>query len=314
MQKLYSKIFIAILCTALVLGCKTTPKPVSDTPLGPGKISVNSITWMIERLDSSIWNGTLKGNGEMFISFFINYKNSFNTADIKKLVIESPIDMWALNSSQLEKITEINDKDKIASVKRLQSGEGSGSVALGKWRFIITDVNGNKYEQMLDITGFEKKAQDKIGEAKAEEGNLTSAETELKSIKMLVPQSSSKNEIAALSMPVIKSVSKDENSIEIFFSVNDERVKNGYFWFDVLGEKYYKDSGSMIDASGNPVNGCRAFSKDGKECRYILRKDDTNSDWFDNITACFFVVSDTNRVSSPWEERNRTVSAKAEVK
>ena len=314
MQKLYSKIFIAILCTALVLGCKSTPKQASDAPLGPGKISVNSITWMIERLDSSIWNGTLKGNGEMFISFFINYKNSFNTADIKKLVIESPIDMWVLNSSQLEKITEINDKDKIASVKRLQCGEGSGSVALGKWKFTITDVNGNKYEQVLDITGFEKKAQDKTGEAKAEEGNLTSAETELKSIKMLVPQSSSKNEIAALSMPVIKSVSKDENSIEIFFSVNDERVKNGYFWFDVLGEKYYKDSGSMIDASGNPVNGCRAFSKDGKECRYILRKDDSNSDWFDKITACFFVVSDTNRVSSPWEERNRTVSAKAEVK
>ena len=314
MQKLYSKIFIAILCTALVLGCKSTPKQASDAPLGPGKISVNSITWMIERLDSSIWNGTLKGNGEMFISFFINYKNSFNTADIKKLVIESPIDMWALNSSQLEKITEINDKDKIASVKRLQCGEGSGSVALGKWKFTITDVNGNKYEQVLDITGFEKKAQDKSGEAKAEEGNLTSAETELKSIKMLVPQSSSKNEIAALSMPVIKSVSKDSDSIEIFFSVNDERVKNGYFWFDVLGEKYYKDSGSMIDASGNPVNGCRAFSKDGKDCRYILRKDDSNSDWFDKITACFFVVSDTNRVSSPWEERNRTVSAKAEVK
>ena len=86
MQKLYSKIFIAILCTALVFSCKTTPKPVSDTPLGPGKISVNSVTWMIERLDSSIWNRTLKGNGEMFISFFISYKNSFNTADIKKLI------------------------------------------------------------------------------------------------------------------------------------------------------------------------------------------------------------------------------------
>ena len=46
-------------------------------------------------------------------------------------------------------------------------------------------------------------------------------------------------------------------------------------WADAIGtgaplklEKYYKDSGSMIDASGKPVNGCRAFSKDGKECRY----------------------------------------------
>ena len=314
MQKLYSKIFIAILCTALVLGCKSTPKQASDTPSGPGQISINSVTWMIERLDTSIWNGTLKGNGEMFISFFINYEGSFNTNYVQKLLVESPVDMWVLNSSQLEKITEIDDKAKIASVKRLQCGEGSGSVALGKWKFILTDRNGNKYEQVLDITGFEKKAQDKTDESKAEEGNLTSAETAPENIKKIVPQSSSKNEIAALSVPVIKSVSKEADSIEIFFSVNDERVKNGYFWFDVPGEKYYKDSGSMIDASGKPVNGCRAFSKDGKECRYILRKDDSNSDWFDKITACFFVVSDTNRVSSPWEERNRTVSAKAEIK
>ncbi|UTC67105.1 MULTISPECIES: hypothetical protein [unclassified Treponema] len=314
MQRLYSKIFIAILCTAFVLGCKSTPKQASDVSSGPGKISINSVTWMIERLDTSIWNGTLKGNGEMFVSFFIKYDGSFDTNDVRKLLVESPVDMWILNAAQLEKITEIDDKAKIASVKRLQCGLGAGSVALGKWKFTLTDVNGNKYEQILDITGFEKKAQDKTIEAKAEEGSLADVEAPKEEIKMIVPQVSAKNEIAALSVPVIKSVSKDSDSIEIFFSVNDERVKNGYFWFDVPGEKYYKDSGSMVDASGKPVNGCRVFSKDGKDCRYILRKDDSNSEWFNKITACFFVVSDTNRVSSPWEERNRAVSAKAEVK
>lgn len=314
MQKLYSKIFIAILCTAFVLGCKSTPEQIPETRSASAKISINSVTWMIERLDPSIWNGTLKNNGEMFISFFISYTGSFNANDVKKLLVESPVDVWALNSSQLEKITEVDDRAKIASVKRLQCGEGIGSVPLGKWKFTLIDKSGNKYEQILNVAGFEKKADDKTAEAKSEEDSIVKAEEEPEEIKLIVPQSSGKNEIAALSVPKIKSVSKDADSIEIFFSVNDERVKNGYFWFDVPGEKYYKDSGSMIDAAGKPVNGCRAFSKDGKDCRYILRKDDSNSEWFDKITACFFVVSDTNRVASPWEERNRTVSAKAEVK
>lgn len=314
MQKLYSKILMAMLFSALFLSCKSAPKQVADVRSESAKISVNSVTWMIERLDPSIWNGTLKSDGEMFISFFINYTGSFNTNDVQKLLVESPVDMWALNTSQVEKITEVDDRAKIASVKRLQCGEGIGSVPLGKWKFTLIDKGGNKYEQVLNITGFEKKADDKTAEARSEEGSIAKAEEELEDIKLIVPQSSGKNEIAALAVPVIKSLSKDANSIEIFFSVNDERVKNGYFWFDVPGEKYYKDSGSMIDAAGKPVNGCRFFSKDGKDSRYILRKDSSNSDWFDKITACFFVVSDTNRVSSPWEERNRTVSAKAEVK
>ncbi len=310
MKNLYLKIFIPVLFICF-FGCKTAPVQTGQNPVGTGKINIKSVTWMIENLDTSIWNGTLKGDGQMFVSFFINYSGSFDTTDIERLTIESPADMWILNSTQLEKIIEIDDILKIAAVKRLQCGEGKGAVPLGIWNVILRDTSGKVYEHELNITGFEKKSDDKKTEEEAIDIFEKSKENRT---QFIVPLASGKNEIAALNMPVIKSVSKDEDSIEIYFSVNDGRVKNGYFWFDVPGEKYYKDSGSMIDASGAPVNGCRAFSADGKECRYILRKNTDNAHWFDKIISCFFVVSDTNRVSSPWEERNRTVSAKSEVK
>ena len=124
-----------------------------------------------------------------------------------------------------------------------------------------------------------------------------------------MPKAQFKNEISALDVPKITSVSKDEDSIEIYFSVNDSRVKNGYFWFDVPGEKDYRDAGSVIDGKGNPVNGCRKFSTDGAKCRFILRRDAENAEWFDKATACCFVVSDVNRVTDPWNERIRSISS-----
>ena len=86
-------------------------------------------------------------------------------------------------------------------------------------------------------------------------------------------------------------------------------MKNGYFWFDVPCEKHYRDAGSMIDGKGNPVNGCRKFSIDGSTCRYILRKDADNAEWFDKATACCFVVSEVNRVVDPWNEHIRSISS-----
>lgn len=275
-------------------------------------LSIKSVSWMIENLDPSIWNGTLNSKAQMFVSFFVSYSGNFSVKDVKSIVIESPVDVWVLSSAQLQKIMDIDTTKNVAEVRRLQCGQGLGAVALGDWNFELTDSSGKVYKQVLNIKGFAKNKDDK----KQEDANKTNtAEKESVAIKKIVPHSpSSKNEIVALSMPIIKSVSRDSNSIEIYFSVNDNRVKNGYFWFDVPGEKYYKDSGSMIDASGKPVNGCRVFSTDGKMCRYILRKDSENSEWFNKITGCFFVASDTNRVSSPWEERIRTVSAFSPVK
>lgn len=314
MQKKFSAFLVFFICSIFVFSCKTAAKelPKEQTaPTGRAKLSVTSVTWLIENLDPSFWDSPPKGNAQMFISFFVSYTGSFNLNDIDTVAVESPEDIWTLTPKQLEKITDINEKTKTAAIQRLQCGEGTGSVPLGKWKFTLTDTAGNKYEQVLDINGFEKTAKERERE---ENAVLPFEQEEQSKIKVIVPQASAKNQIAALVRPVIKSLSKDDNSIEIYFSVNDDRIKNGYFWFDVPGEKYYKDSGSMIDASGKPVNGCRAFSTGGKESRYILRKDSENAAWFDKITACFFVVSDTNRVSATWEERIRSVSAKTEIK
>lgn len=299
MQKIYKVLFLLIM-SLFILSCQTAKQPPQKKSV-TSEFSIKSVSWMVENLEPSIWNGSLKGKAQMFVSFFVSFSGNFDVYKASKVIVESPEDMWTLGPSDLEKITEIDEEKKIALIKRLQCGIGQGSVPLGKWKFTLIDINGNKYEYPMDINGFERKPSDKAPDENA--GNSA--------ITFIVPSASLKNEISSLSRPVIKSVTKDDNSIEIYFSVNDNRIKNGYFWFDVPGEKYYKDSGSMIDASGNPVNGCRAFSTDGKDCRYILRKDSENAEWFDKITACFFVVSDINRVASPWEERNRTVSAKA---
>lgn len=313
MKKKFSKFCIFIACAVFILACKTKPTDPKEqeTPKSRAKLSINSVTCVIESLDLSFWNSAPKDNAQMFVSFFVSYNGTFDVTDIDTLIVESPKDLWTLTSGQLAKITDINEQTKTAAIQRLQCGEGEGAAPFGRWKFILTDINGNKYEQFLNVDGFEKKAEDK---AKEESLIQNFPQEETPAIKFIVPHASAKNHIAALARPVIKSLSKDDNSIEIYFSVNDNRVKNGYFWFDVPGEKYYKDSGSMIDASGNPVNGCRAFFTDGRDSRYILRKDSENAAWFDKITACFFVVSDTNRVSATWEERIRSVSAKAIIK
>ncbi len=318
-NKIFAKRVLLFLLVIFMISCKSEPKApkpkpvVKDEPVKveQGTLNIKSVTWLIEELDPSIWNGAPKAESKMFISFYISYAGTFDTSLISSILIESPIDMWNLNAAQAEKIIEIQDENKIAIVKRLQCGDGLGAVPLGSWKFSLTPTNGNKYEQEMNIDGFAGGAEVKVDD----EEPLVAIESkdETFSVKTIVPKATNKNQISALTMPVIKSVSKDEDSIEIYFTANDERIKNGYFWFDVPGEKYYKDSGSMIDASGNPVNGCREFYTNGKTSRYILRKDADNAEWFDKITACFFVVSDTNRVSSPWEERNRTVSAKAIV-
>ena len=141
----------------------------------------------------------------------------------------------------------------------------------------------------------------------------TTGNNSKKIIPMVVPVVQAAGEQAALEFPVIQSVSRDAETIEIIFSINDERVKNAYFYFDIPDEEYYRDSGSMIDPAGQPVNGCRVFSTDGKKCQYILRKDENNKVWFNKATRCFLVVSDVNRVASPWEEHHRTIGAAAQI-
>ncbi len=313
-NKSYAKYFALILILAMfMISCGSTPpKQDKNANNTSGSIKINSVSYLVERLDPSIWNGKPKGKAQMFMSFYISYSGEFDTDLIKSIVVESPLDLWTLNSLQVEKILEIQSEKKIAIVKRLQCGDGLGAVPLGDWLFKLTQTNGKKYEQKLNITGFASDTEE--SSEPSEPLDAIEEADETFSVKTIVPKASNKSQISALSMPVINSLSKDENSIEIYFTANDKRIKNAYFWFDVPGEKYYKDSGSMIDASGNPVNGCRKFFTDGKKSRYILRKNEENAEWFDKITACFFVVSDTNRVASPWEERNRTVSAKATVK
>lgn len=289
----YSKIkSICILMLICAFGCKSNPKPVYSN------LSIGKLTWVIEKLDPSIWPEPLENGGNMFISFSLEYSGSFKENDIKKLVVESPSDYWIVDGKDLDKFIDYNKTHIIFN--RLQCGTGNGKVALGDWTVTLIMKNSSeKIQKKINIMGFESSDYDKEEKEKIAED-----------IKYIVPKASGKNEISALSTPVIKSISRDNDTIEIFFSISDSRVKNGYFWFDVPGEKYYKDAGSMIDASGVPVNGCRKFSVDGKDCHLVLRKDKDNEEWFDSATACYFVVSDTNRVADPWEEKIRSVSAK----
>lgn len=290
MRKFYFFALISFFCFA----CTSAPKTAGSN------ISFGKLTYIIEQLEPSIWPEPLKGSSKMFITFSVEYFGKINENPLSKLVVESPAGYWVASGKDLDKIIDYDDKYII--FKRLQCGEGAGKVPLGEWTVSLFPKNSSKKtEKKINVAGFANTDKDKKENFPDE-------------IKAIVPNAGGKGEISALAVPVIKSVSRDEDSIEVFFSVSDSRIKNGYFWFDVPGEKYYKDSGSMIDASEKPVNGCRKFSVDGNECHLVFRKDNNNKEWFDKALACFFVVSDVNRVAAPWDERIRTVSAKAVIK
>jgi len=257
---------------------------------------ITDIVWMIEQADASFVSKQHKGSGKMFVTMFAKYTGDLTVQDFQEALFASPADLWSLDEKNAKGLLEINKKDKLLTMKHLAAGDGVGAAALGKWFASVTLAGQKPFEKELNVTG--------IG---------GQAVTGAKKISFIVPVATAENEQQALTIPVIRSVSRDADTIEIIFSINDSRVKNAYFYFDVPGEEYYRDSGSMIDATGKPVNGCRSFSTDGKKCQYVLRKDASNQDWFGKATRCFLVVSDVNRMTSPWEERHRTISAASPI-
>jgi len=263
---------------------------------------ITDISWMIEQADASFVSKQHKGKGKIFVTMLAKYKGDLTAEDFKEALFVSPTDVWEIDEKSAKNLIEINKKDKLLMLKHLAAGEDEGSAALGKWFASITLAGQKPFEKELNVTGIG-------GETVAEDKEAAKA----KAIPLIVPSAKAENEQQALITPVIQSVSRDADTIEIIFSVSDPRVKNAYFYFDVPGEEYYRDSGSMVDATGKPVNGCRSFSTDGKRCQYVLRKDASNKDWFDKATQCFLVVSDVNRIASPWEERYRTISAASRI-
>lgn len=297
---------------------KQEPEPEPETEKKPTKITFGEVSWIAEQIAPTFWPKPLKNKSTMFISFHMPVSENVNVDSIEKLFIVSPKDMWLLEGAAIKNVVEMETKEKKLVIKRLQCV--NGSVPLGEWTIELSQKDGGFASKTVNVSGLQAKSasqtETKKSDNKAETTNVAedTAKKETAKTQYLVPKAEGKDEVSTLAVPVIKSVSRDADTIEIRFSVNDARIKNGYFWFDVPGEIYYRDSGSMINAAGKPVNGCRKFSTDGAECLYILRKDATNSAWFSKIIGAYFVVADVNRVQSPWEERIRSVSERAVVK
>lgn len=293
-KKMFCFVVVAAVLAFSFFTCKTTDASAKPTENSKGGFSIGKLEWVIDQVEPTFWAKPLKISNKMFISFSLEYKGKFDLGGVESLVIDSPNDYYIIEGEDIQKVIEV-DKETI-NCKRLPCGKGEGRVGLGEWVITITLKNGEKIVKTPIINGFQNMEIDKKA-----------------STKYIVPQAKFKNEISALAIPKIKSVSRDEDSIEVFFSISDSRVKNGYFWFDVPGEKHYRDAGSMVDGKGNPVNGCRKFSIDGSMCRYILRRDADNAEWFDKATACCFVVSEVNRVVDPWNERIRSISSLVKI-
>lgn len=332
--------FIALLMALIILGCKTPPKKTetAPTPAAPAEsteaaepssetavlddIKIGELSWIVEQIAPSFWPKPLDSKSTMFVTFHMPVSRQVDVSTIQQIRVIAPKSFWVLEGETLKNVVEMNTKDMKLVIKRLHCS--MGEVPLGDWKVDLTLTDGSSASATVTVNGLQEDAAKNTDEApkttdtSADSSGQPPEEPKSKEAKdkitYLVPLAKTKNQITTLALPVIKSVSRESDNIEILFSVNDKRVKNGYFWFDVPGEKYYTDSGSMVDASGNPVNGCRKFSTDGKECRYILRRNAENASWFSKITAIYFVVSDVNRVESPWEERIRSVSEKAVIK
>lgn len=327
-------LFILFGLVIIAAGCKTAPADKNPDPIPtetvkepepqatpepetPQKSTVEQpytasaqitdISLIIEQADASFVSKQHKGNGKMFVTILAKYTGNLAAKDFQEAFFASPADAWSIDAGNAQGLIEINKQDTLLILRHLSAGEDEGAVALGKWFASITLAGQKPFEKELNVTGIGGQtvtvAADKTRKGKSK----------VKTLPVIVPVAKTENEQQALAMPVIQSVSRDADTIEIIFSINDSRVKNAYFYFDVPGEEYYRDSGSMIDATGKPVNGCRSFSTDGKKCQYVLRRDASNRAWFGKATRCFLVVSDINRVASPWEERHRTVSVASPI-
>jgi len=280
--------FITLSCGTTKAAAPATPTKAQEAPKQDAGFEIGNLSWIIDQVEPEFW--AKKMQNKMFISFALEYKGKVDISLLQSLVIDAPLDYYMIEGDDLKKVLEV-EKDRIVC-KRLPCGRGEGKIGLGEWILTITLKNGKKFVKKPEVSVLQ--SSDAVEKGKR---------------AYIVPKAQFKNEISALDVPKITSVSKDDDSIEIYFSVNDSRIKNGYFWFDVPGEKDYRDAGSVVDGAGNPVNGCRNFSTDGGKCRFILRRDADNAEWFDKATACCFVVSDVNRVSAPLSERIRSISS-----
>ena len=283
---------------------KPAEKPKSPT-LPAASAVITDVACLVEQADASFVSKKHTGRGKMYVTVLAKYKGELVEQDFQEAQILSPADTWHIDAQTARNLIEIDKKSKILLLKHLAAGSGEGSVALGNWDISITLQGQKPFEKRIQIDG--------IGASDSDSADRIKRKMQNGQRFYIVPTVMEFNEQPALHTPVIQSVSRDNDTIEIVFSIDDERVKNGYFYFDVPGEQYYRDSGSLIDAGGLPVNGCRSFSVDGKQCQYVLRKDDSNKDWFDKAERCFFVVSDINRVAAPGKEQHRSISAAATV-
>ncbi len=254
---------------------------------------ITDVTWLAEQADASfVVKKTGGQTGKMFVTFLAKYDGDLSEKDFKEATVMSPKDIWIINAENASSVLQIDEKNKLLILKHLAAGQGEGAIPVGSWFVSITVGNAKPFEKTLNVTAVSE-----------EEGT-----------QFIVPEASADTENEALAIPVIESVSRNKDTIEIFFAVNDERVKNGYFLFDVPKTEYYEDSGSLLDAKGNVVNGCQSFFVDGTTSQCILRKDADNKKWFDKAVKCYFVVSNVNRVAEPDGEHHRAVSAAAAIK
>ncbi len=226
------------------------------------------------------------------MTFLAKYEGTFSKDSFKEATIISPKDIWIINKENVSKVLQIDAKNNLLILKHLAVGEGTGALPVGQWFVSITIGDKKPFEATLNVTNISGKA----------------AKT------FIVPEASAKNQEQALPVPVIKYATRDKNTIEVLFSVDDERVKNGYILFDIPNKDYYEDSGSLLDTDGKPVNGCRFFFVNGKTGQYVLRKNKDNKEWFDKAEKCYFVVSNVNRLVNPAEEHHRSISAAATIK
>ena len=290
--------------TAAKTPAKPAEKPKSPT-LPAASAVITDVACLVEQADASFVSKKHTGRGKMYVTVLAKYKGELAEQDFQEAQILSPADTWHIDAQTARNLIEIDKKSKLLLLKHLAAGSGEGSVALGNWDISITLQGQKPFEKRIQIDG--------IGASDSDSADRIKRKMQSGQRFYIVPTVMEFNEQPALHTPIIQSVSRDNDTIEIMFSIDDERVKNGYFYFDVPGEQYYRDSGSLIDAGGLPVNGCRSFSVDGKQCQYVLRKDDSNKDWFDKAERCFFVVSDINRVAAPGKEQHRSISAAAAV-
>jgi len=224
-----SLIILLILLSFLFFNC---PPVVEEEDFD---ISIDDLGWYIENIDTSYWTGTAP-DATCFYDFFIHFKGNFSLGDI------SYARVYAINSTIFWNLpinsTFVDMANKVIMSPRFYYETPGHYLPIGNVKGEIKLKNGQKasFDKIIPAPG--STSQGTYNFVYTEAYSSTPGADFAPMVKKASVTSYSKNDI--------------NQTVSITFSINDNKVCDGWIWFYDSSNNYIGVSTHFIDtATGN---------------------------------------------------------------